>query len=239
MKKIFVFCTLLLVSLLTFSQSNSLLQKWHFINAHKCSDDSLLKDETKWNITFKENNKARIYIPYSNLDTEYNFLKRDDKLFINSIEYQIDKINNDSLVLVLEDNISCKKLFFASESGLNSLQKEKFFMYKNDTVYFTTRYNYPKMKKYGNYKNYFIRNTPYKNKNGCQLDFRFIVNKKGEVVEPIGKISCLKKPEKVVQKLIDNMNGLWEPMYIDNKPVSTYVKVIVNYKNAGIINELK
>lgn len=34
------------------------------------------------------------------------------------------------------------------------------------------------------------------------------------------------------------MKGLWKPMYIDNKPVSTYVKVIVNYKYSGIIDDL-
>ena len=63
----------------------------------------------------------------------------------------------------------------------------------------------------------------------CSVKFRFVITKTGEIIKPSGSLSCMKKPMRFILKTINKTKNKWKPMYLNNKPVNTFVEVKFDY----------
>ena len=216
------------------AQNDKLVKKWIMSSAYNCEDKKLnWMDETFWDIEFHRNLTATISSGGGKLQVKKYYELENNKIDFDFQKFEIKKITNDTLILNKSDNKECiNYLFISNEAKLKrekeivKIYKEKSFIYKSDTVYFASKNNHPKMKNYSNYMEYFIVSFPNMNKTqGCIIQFKFIVKKNGELLDPQGSISCLKNPKKKVDQIIKKMQGKWEPMYINQRPVNSLMRV--------------
>ena len=218
------------------AQNNDLLKNWVMKQAYDCEGNILNRmDETYWDVNFRSNGIATLNISNQNLKIEKDYTLIDIKLNLEFEEYIITKITKDTLILK-GNKKSCKKFIFISEKTnvLNEQRKKenlikqsnKFFIHKGDTVYFANNHNSPKMKKYSGYIEYFIKAFPNMNKTkDCIIQFQFIVQKNGQLLDAKGSISCLENSDKKVDQIIKNMANKWKPMYINGRPVNSLMRV--------------
>lgn len=200
-------------------------------------------EETFWDVIFKQNGVASILIN-ENLRTEKSFTVKNNVINFPYASYEISKITTDSLVLT-DKGERCVNYIFLSESANDKRKSQiikekgyKHFMYKGDTVYFTTKNNSPEIKRYRSYHEYFTRAFPnHGETEGCVIKFQFIVNKNGLILNPKGSISCLEDDSKAVNTIINGMQGKWEPMIIDGQPVNSLVREKLTHGPTVIIDE--
>lgn len=244
MKKIFYSTIILLFTIsFCFAQNNFLLQKWKMTKTLNCDkNDSTDNLNTSWDVEFDSINIATIQIRNSTLNTKNKFRVSESNLFIGDQKYQIQKLSIDSLIIKTTSN-TCLKFIFVSHKQFSKKyikannQINKFFIYKTDTIYFPTKHNTPTLKNYSNYNQYFTKAIPLNLTSiNCVTQFKFIVTKNGKIEEAIGNTNCNKKIEKELPEIITNMKNGWTPMYINNKPVNTLVRVQIKQNAAIIIN---
>lgn len=236
MKKIFyVTVILLFTASICFSQNNLLLQKWKMIKTLNCNkNDSIKNSDTFWNVEFDSLNIATIQINRSSLNAKNKYSVSGSDLSIGDQKYQVHKLTLDSLVLKTTSK-NCLEHIFLSPSQLKKNQISKFFIYKNDTIYFPTENNAPTLKNHSNYVEFFSKAIPLnESSNNCVTQFKFIVTKKGVIKDPTANTSCNKNIEKKLPEIITNMKSGWTPMYLNNKPVNTLIRVNIK-QNAAII----
>ena len=215
------------------AQNNELYQSWIMQKTFDCHDIELPSNETKWNIEFKQGNKAIIDFNRSNVKGQKDIVIINDTILLNDSKFAIEKLVRDSLVLGLND---CKKFFFVSKNRLMQIQKENFFLYQGDTIYFSTDFNSPKVKGFANYMNYMTSILPGKeNMEGdCLVQLQFIVRKNGGLTNSRGNLSCLKNSEKKINKIMNEMAGRWEPMYIESRAVNTLMRIKINHSGRTV-----
>lgn len=231
------------------AQNTHLYKMWVMNKAYDCSGKTLKNlDETYWNIIFKPGGVATILVN-DNIKSDKKFTIKGNIINFNFTKYEISKISNDSLVLI-DDKKTCLNYLFLSEQAdklnkqkhLEILKKQsnKYFLYKGDTVYIANSYNSPKMKNYPNHLRYFVKAFPNTSpRKDCVIQFKFIVQKDGKLLDPKGSISCSKKSERIVNRIIKDMMNKWQPMYINGKPVNSLMRVKYrekqNFKNEKIL----
>ncbi len=243
MNRILIFC-LILISQMAFSQDSNLINTWIMKEAFDCFGNKIDKtEETFWNITFNQNGVATIIVN-QNIKNETLFKVNNQLIEFSFASYEILKITKDSLYLSDKKGRCMNYIFLSKEANyqtkaaiLNKMNY-KHFMYEGDTVFFANSINFPKMKGYINYHEYFIRSFPNLGKtSGCNIQFQFIVNKNGVIINPKGSISCLRDDSKTVDKIIKGMKGKWKPMLLDGKPVNALVREKFTHGKLTIINE--
>lgn len=191
------------------------------------------KDSSKWNVEFRKDYKAIISKNKSDLKGESNYSLDDKEIVMNGTHYEFHMKGSDSLVLDLKN---CEKLLFISKRSLLENQRKTFFKHQGDTIYFSTDFNAPKLQGYPNYMKYMTIKLPGPDhmEGPCLIKLQFIVRSNGVLTDSRGSISCHRKAEKSIEKLMKQMIGQWEPMYINNKPVSTLMRININYSGTVI-----
>ncbi len=218
------------------AQDSVIHQKWIWQNRMDCKGDKLIYEENaKWNVEFTENNKALISKNKSERKGESNYSMDDKEVVMNGTHYSIEMLAKDSLILGLKN---CEKLLFISRSRLLENQGKNFFKHQGDTIYFSADFNSPKLKGYPNYMKYMTSKLPGINymEGHCLIKLQFIVRKNGSLTNSRGSISCHKNADKTIEKLMKQMAGLWEPMYVNNKAVNTLMRI--NIDHSGTVIEL-
>lgn len=227
----FFLCVVFVHTAVLFAQDNNIHQKWIWQNKTDCKGENLTN--SKWNVEFKRDNKALYSIDRSVLKGESVYSIQNKELSMNETIYQIEKLNNDSLILSLNN---CEKVLFVSKNRLLEKQSKKFFKYKGDTIYFNEDYNSPIMIGYADYMQYINSKLPGKNQmeGECLIKLQFIVRKDGRLTDARGEIGCHKKSEKTIEKLMKDMAGQWKPMYLNKEAVNTLLRIKIDYSGTVI-----
>ncbi len=221
------------------TQENDLQKYWVMNNAFDCKGNVLNRmDESYWNVDFRSNSIALIYFSKT-LKIEKKYTLIDNKLNLEFEEFTITKITKDTLVLSTTKKSCVNYVFLSKEANIlydqrrkeNLIeQNNKFFIHNGDSIYLANSYNSPKMKKYPNHMEYFIKAFPNMNKTkGCVFKLQFIVQKDGKLSDSRGSISCLKKSDKKVSQIIKDMEDEWQPMYINGNPVNSLMRVRIKH----------
>ena len=222
------------------AQENSFYQNWVMNEVFNCEGQKLTAlQESYWNLKIQDSSTATITIKGSKLETQKEYQLDQDQLKFDYQSYKIEHLSQNELILLKEGKNCIKYIFITEQENERQKQRvqdnlvkqsEKFFIYKQDTVYFANKFNGPKMKRYHDHKEYFITSYPnLGNTEPCIIEFKFIVKKDGSLQDAVGNISCLRKPEKKVSKIIAGMENSWTPMIINGKPVNSLMRVKINY----------
>jgi hypothetical protein len=218
---------LICFSILSFSQSNKIFNKWVLEKSVLCNEDKELEGDTKYNIEFYENGIAEISFNTIKDKIELKYVVKNNGIIINDEKYIIDTLLEDILILVYNFDNVCRKLYFKSEKGMFEAQLNNYVLYNDEPVYFANEFNHPNLIGYNDLNEYFKR-AYFENaieKDYCDIKFIFIVTKDGNLRKERGNLSCKKKADKIISKIFESTKNKWEPMRINNKPVNAYMEI--------------
>ena len=234
MNKTIIAIAFLLISLNSFSQKEDVYKKWFSAEQLDCKGTTQsVSSNLKWSIEFKNNQTAEIILNNGKVVNTQNFRIDGDCIKLDFREFIIEKLYKDSLVLTEENASSCNKYVMISGALKALHQKEKFVISNSDTLYYPEFGNAPILKGFNDYTTFFIKEFARKmqgSSKACQITYRFIITKNGEIKRPNVHASIDKKYEKFLLKILDRTKNKWTPMYLFNKPVNTIVKFKFKYQ---------
>ena len=211
-----------------FSQEKLLKDDFYLQIIENCESGELMK-EPLWDLSTISHDSLRVSI--RNASKKFQTVQAssivNDTLNLGLEKFEILKHSKDSLVLIQAYDTICRKLKFTSKLNLIEQQKKHFFLHESDTIYFANEWNTPKINGKSNILHYFSMAFPVKSygPKPCKVKLQFIISKTGEILSPRGNFICKKEhPEKAL-KFILKTEGMWEPMYLDGKPVNTLVRL--------------